>query len=167
MPFVAAVGSKGSQPLQFNYPYDVAVHHNGNIFITELWNHRVQVLNPDLSYSHCFVSKGDKPGELNHPHGIAIDQDGMVYVSDQGHRQIKKFTPEGKVLAVFDNTRVSFSPYGLCIDSNNILYVADSSNNTVCVYNTSGQFLGYITKSNGSSFDTAGFSSSDKGRSLH
>ena len=72
--FVAAVGSKGSQPLQFNYPYDVAVHHNGKIFITELWNHRVQVLNPDLSYSHCFGSKGDKPGELNHPHGIAIDQ---------------------------------------------------------------------------------------------
>ena len=53
--FVAAVGSKGSQPLQFDRPCDVAVHHNdGKIFVTERKNNRVQVLNPDLSYSHWF-----------------------------------------------------------------------------------------------------------------
>ena len=45
----------------------------------------------------------------------------------------------------------------VCIDSNNILYVADRMNNTVCVYNTSGQFLGYIGNSDGSSFDSPCF----------
>ena len=77
--FVAVVGSKGSQPLQFNYPCAVAVHHNGRIFVMsiEQWNHRVQVLNPDLSYSHCFGSEDTNSAELNHPHGIAIDQDGI------------------------------------------------------------------------------------------
>ena len=154
--FVAAVGSQGSQPLQFDRPCDVAINHlNGKIFVTERMNHRVQVLNPDLSYSHCFGTKGHKPGELNRPRGITIDQDGIVYVSDYENNRIQKFTPEGNVLAVFYNkeTRASFSPYGLCIDSNNILYVADRINNTVCVYNTSGQFLGYIGNSDGSSFD--------------
>ena len=160
--FVAAVGSKGSQPLQFNYPYDVAVHQNGKIFVTDQYNHRVQVLYPDLSYSHCFGSKGDKPGELNEPHGIAIDQDGMVYVSDCYNQRIQKFTPGGNVLAVIDKKiSGSFSPYGLCIDSNNILYVADYVSNTVCVYNTSGQFLGYIGNSDGSSFDFPRFIVSD------
>ena len=90
--FVAAVGSKGSQ---FNSPCDVAVHQNGKLFVTERLNHRVQVLNPDLSYSHCFGREGHKPGELLYPRGIAIDQDGMVYVSDCGNYRIQKFTPEG------------------------------------------------------------------------
>ena len=56
------------------------------------------------------------------------------------------------------------SRYGLCIDSNNILYVTDRDNNTVCVYNTSGQFLGYIGNSDGSSFDDPRFIVSDKDR---
>ena len=150
--FVAAVGSKGSEPLQFNEPHDVAVHHNGNIFVTFSGNYRVQVLNPDLSYSHCFGSKGDKPGELKFPYGIAIDQDGMVYVSDYCNHRIQKFTPEGTFLSQFSKGS-SFYPVGLCIDSNNILYVVDRANSTVCVYNTSGQFLGYIGNSDGSSFD--------------
>ena len=38
---------------------------------------RVQVLNPDLSYSHCFGSEGNKPGELNGPHGIASRWNGV------------------------------------------------------------------------------------------
>ena len=140
--FVAAVGSRGSQPLHFNHPYDIAVHHNEKLFVTEQLNHRVQVLNPDLSYSHCFGSKGDKPGELNSPHGIAIDQDGMMYISDYGNHRVQKFTSAGKILAVFENKGMnSFRPYGLCIGTNSFLYVTDWINHTVCVFNTSGQFL--------------------------
>ena len=81
----------------------------------------------------------------------------MVYVSDYYNHRIQKFTPEGDALAVFDNTRSLLYPHGLCIDSNNILYVADWNNSTVCVYNTSGQFLGYIGNSDGSSFDRTSF----------
>ena len=52
----------------------------------------------------------------------------------------------------------------MCIDSNNILYVADRINDTVCVYSTSGQFLGYIGNSDGSSFDSPRFIVSDNDR---
>ena len=158
--FIAAVGSKGSLPLQFDGLCDVAVHHNGKLFVTELLNHRVQVLNPDLSYSHCFGSEGDKPGELNYPHGISIDQDGMVYVSDYGNNRIQKFTPEGNVLEVTEVID-TFRPYGLCIDSNNILYVADWINGIVLVLDTSLQILGYVGNSDGSSFNSPQFITTD------
>ena len=166
--FVAAVGSPGSQPLQFKCPYDVAVY-NGKLFVTERSNNRVQVLNPDLSYSHCFGSKGDKPGELNGPSGIAIDQDGMVYVSDTGNYRIQKFTPEGSIMAFFEDkefgSSTSLSPFGLCFDCNGLLYVIDMGrDSTVCVYNTSGQFLGYIGNSDGSSFDGPRFIVTDNDR---
>ena len=60
--------------------------------------------------------------------------------------------------------RSSFCPYGLCFDSNNLLYVTDMQNNIVCVFNTSGQFLGYIGNSDGSSFNSPRFIVSDKDR---
>ena len=149
--FVAAVGSRGSQPLQFNNPCDVAVHHNGKIFVTDQQNHRVQVLNPDLSLTLL----GDKPGELDCPHGIAIDQEGMVYVSDTGNSRIQLFTSEGTVLKVDESIYYFFRPYGLCIDSNNILYVVDWINNIVLVFN--GQFPAYIGNSDGSTFNKPKF----------
>ena len=143
--FVAAVGSKGSQPLQFNHPNDVAVHHNGKIFVTDEYNYRVQVLNPDLTYSHCFGSKGDCPGEFNNPYGVTIDSVGNVYVTDYFNSRVQKFTPEGDVLpAVIIRKKGIFSPCGLCVDNNNILYVANVYNNTVDMFSTSGQYLGHI-----------------------
>ena len=39
--FIATVGSKGSQPLQFDGPWDVAVDHNGKVFVAEYFNNRV------------------------------------------------------------------------------------------------------------------------------
>ena len=55
--FVSSVGSKGSQPLQFDRPWGVAINCNGKVFITDRYNHRVQVLNPDLTYLRCFGRK--------------------------------------------------------------------------------------------------------------
>ena len=54
--FIATVGTWGSQPLQFKSPWDVAVDHNGKVFVTDRGNNRVQVLNADLTYSHCIGS---------------------------------------------------------------------------------------------------------------
>ena len=90
----------------------------------------------------------------------------MVFVSDYGNNRIQKFNQQGNASTIFDNKekKDSFSPYGLCIDSNSILYVADRINSTVYVYNTSGQFLGYIGNSDGSSFNDPRFIVSDKDR---
>ena len=39
--FIATVGSEGSQPLQFWCPTGIAVHRNGQIFISDYDNFRV------------------------------------------------------------------------------------------------------------------------------
>ena len=139
--FVSAVGSIGSQSLQFHHPKDVAVHHNGKIFVTDKYNYRVQVLNPDLTYSHSFGSKGDHPRKFNTPQGVTIDSDGNIYVADCFNSRVQKFTPKGDVLAVIE----TYSPRGLCVDSNNVLYVANKCNDTVSMFIiTSGQYIGDI-----------------------
>ena len=161
--FIATVGSKGSQPLHFDYPFGVAVHHNGQVFVSDTDNHRVQVLNADLTFSHCFGSKGTQPGEFNDPRDIAIDADGMVYVSDYCNNRVQKFTPEGKLLAVIDSRKGRLNlPYGLCFDANGILYVTEYDNTTVSMFSSNGKFLGYIGDSDGSIFNGPCFIVSDK-----
>ena len=113
---------------------NVTVHHNGHIFVSEQSNHRVQVLNADLTYSHCFGSKGAQLGEFNTPRGIAIDAGGMVYVADCYNNRVQKFTPEGKLLAVINIKGGRLNdpwPHGLCVDANGILYVTEYNSSRV------------------------------------
>ena len=160
----------GPMDLQFDNPWDVAIDQDGKVFITDSSNHRVQVLNPDLTYLCCFGKQGTQPGEFNTPYGIALDADGMVYVADCQNNRVQKFTPEGEVLTVIDskgNEGRLNHPVGLCVDNNGILYVVDSGSSTVCMYNTDGEFLGYIGSSDGSSFKHPWFIMSDKFNKLY
>jgi tripartite motif-containing protein 2/3/tripartite motif-containing protein 71 len=44
------VGTNGSGPLQFKYPRGIAVHpHTGKVYVVDNDNHRIQVLNSDLT----------------------------------------------------------------------------------------------------------------------
>ena len=53
------VGTEGSGPLQFQSPGGIAVHpRTGKVYVAESGNHRIQVLNPDLTYSSSFGRKG-------------------------------------------------------------------------------------------------------------
>ena len=148
---ISAVGSVGTDCLQFQHPLCIAVHSDGKIFITDCANSRVQVLNPDLTYSHSFGKEGHQPSEFNTPFGIAIDSKGSVYVADSRNSRIQKFTPEGQFLAAFGNDSAS-TPTGLCIDDNDVLYVTDILKDTVSLYSIRGQLLGYVGHSDGSSF---------------
>ena len=64
-------------------------------------NHRVQVLNPDLTFSHTFGKKGSGKGQFQYPRGIASDSTGKVYVTDRDNHRIQVFTAEGKFLRMF------------------------------------------------------------------
>ena len=87
---VKSVGGSecGSGQLQFYYPAGIAVHPTtGQIFVADENNHRVQVFNADLSYSHTIPTYGGTkfrhPGDqLKHPGDVAVDNEGCVYVAD-------------------------------------------------------------------------------------
>ena len=56
-------------------PIGIAIHpHNKDVYVVDNNNHRIQVLNPDLTFSHYFR------GSVHHPWGIAFDSSGNVYI---------------------------------------------------------------------------------------
>ena len=50
--------------------------------MSESFNHRVQILNPDQTAHGMFGSEGSDKGQFNETRGIAFDSTGNVYVGE-------------------------------------------------------------------------------------
>ena len=88
--------------LQFNTPCDVAVNaSNCLVYVADANNHRIQVLNSDLTYSSTIGKEGSGKGWFSIPYCVACDSTGKVYVADRGNHRIQVFTAKGEFLRMF------------------------------------------------------------------
>lgn len=79
-------------------PSDIGVDAEGNVYITDSGNHRVQKYTSEGEYLRTIGRKGEGPGEFNMPQRIQIDSEGNIYVSTMLGLTvgIKILNPEGK-----------------------------------------------------------------------
>jgi NHL repeat len=56
--FLATVGSKGSEPGQFNLPHTLAVDAKGNVYVGDRSNRRIQVFDDDLKFKSIYDNVG-------------------------------------------------------------------------------------------------------------
>ena len=145
--FLAAVGFKGIRPLQFYYPSDIAFNtSNKSFYVVEYGNHRIQILNFDLSTSVLsFGKKGSGKGCFNSPSSIAFDSTGKVYVADTNNHRIQVFTAEGRFLRMFGRRGQGKgelnSPIGVAINTSDMVYVSENNNHRVSVFTSEGQLV--------------------------
>ena len=150
---VKSVGSSetGNGNLQFNVPTGITVHPTtGQIFIADTDNHRIQVLNKDLTYSHSFGKKGSSPEQFNNPSDVTFDNEGYLYVADRHNHCIKKFTSTGQHISTFSSEgynpgQIKY-PSFIIID-NNLLYVSEWGNDRISIFDTNGCFIHCFGKS--------------------
>jgi DNA-binding beta-propeller fold protein YncE len=95
---VAGKNHESTQPGEFAKPTNVAVDQDGNIYVSDTWNNRIQVFDADGNFIRTFGKGGDGPGYFARPKGIAIDSDGHVWVADAVQDRVQVFTPEGRLL---------------------------------------------------------------------
>ncbi len=86
------------EPGEFSKPTNVAVDEDGNLYVTDTWNDRVEVFDPDGKFIRTFGKNGDGPGRFARPKGIAIDSDGHIWVADAVQNRLQCFTPDGQLL---------------------------------------------------------------------
>jgi DNA-binding beta-propeller fold protein YncE len=82
----------------FASPTNVAVDRQGNIYVADTLNYRVQVLDSTGKFLRTFGVQGDRPGEFIRPKGIAVDSEGHIYVADAEFNNFQVFSPEGQPL---------------------------------------------------------------------
>jgi sugar lactone lactonase YvrE len=80
----------------FHYPSDIAVDKNGNIYVLDSGNARVQKFAPDGRYLSTIGRKGQGPGEFMMPDGIDFDREDGLVVSDGAQSRIQAFPKGGK-----------------------------------------------------------------------
>jgi DNA-binding beta-propeller fold protein YncE len=110
-------------PGDFARPTNVAVDKDGNVYVTDTFNDRVEVFDADGNFIRTFGKAGDGPGYFARPKGIAIDADGHIWVADAVQDRVQVFTPEGRLLIWMGGHGLlpgQFSTAaGLTIDKNN------------------------------------------------
>jgi sugar lactone lactonase YvrE len=85
-------------PGEFAKPVGVAVGKDGNVFISDTWNNRIEVFDADGTFIRTFGEAGDGPGYFARPKGISVDCDGHIWVADAMQDRVQVFTPEGRLL---------------------------------------------------------------------
>ena len=91
-------GTEGSGPGEFSPPAGVAVAPTGEVYVTDLNNHRVQVFSGDGTHLYEWGTYGSGDGQFMHPRGVALDGGGNVYVTDSVNHRIQVFTSGGTYL---------------------------------------------------------------------
>jgi DNA-binding beta-propeller fold protein YncE len=87
-----------TNPGDFSKPSNVAVDKDGNLYVTDTLNNRVQIFDADGSFIRAFGKHGDGPGYFARPKGIAVDDDGHIWVADAVQDRVQVFDSEGRLL---------------------------------------------------------------------
>ena len=142
--FSEKIGRKGTKHLEFNSPFGIGVHPiTKAVYVTEVYNHRIHVLNHDLTFNSTLGRYGKGEGQFKKPRGIAFDSKGNIYVSDDAHL-IQVFTLKGKYLRKFERKGQYlgqlYQPWDIAINED-IVYVSEKVNKRISVLTTEGKFL--------------------------
>lgn len=129
---------KGSGPGQFLFATYITLDPQGNLYVTDTLNARVQMFDPDGKYVKTYGSRGNGWGMFDKPKGVALDSFGNVYVVDSGWSNVQIFNQQGQILIFFGGRGpipgLLKNPTAIAIDKNNRIYVADYLNHRVEVY---------------------------------
>ena len=81
--------------LAFHIPSDIATDEQGNIYILDAGNHRIQKFGPAGNYIATIGSRGQGPGEFYLPLSLEVDSRGYFYVSDPQNQRVQILKPDG------------------------------------------------------------------------
>jgi sugar lactone lactonase YvrE len=147
-----------------NYPAEVAIDSQGNLYVADSQNHRVvlfpantttasMVFGQQGDFTTAIANKGGVSADsLSKPLGVAVDAHDNLYIADRSNERVLFFetplthdTTADKVLGQPSTTTLqttlapdakSFSgPLDMVIDNNNQLAVIDNNNNRVLIFN--------------------------------
>ena len=130
-------GERGGNPGQLSGPRGIAVDANGNIYVADTGNSRVQKFNPDGDSVSVVGSPGTGSGELKEPNGVEIDAEGNIWVVDASNPSLIKYDRAGKFEKEFKPDLGFYGPRDLVLAPNKNLYIVDQGNSRIVSFNPS------------------------------
>lgn len=133
----------------FSRPAHMATDAAGNMYIADMSNNRIRVVDKN----HNIIGTFGGIGYMSDPYGVAVDSTGKIYVStynsgtdfyrilvfDENYNYLTTIAQEGH-----DYGEV-WMPTGMAVDRFDNLYVADSGNNRILVFDSNGVLIDVVT----------------------
>jgi tripartite motif-containing protein 71 len=143
-------GSSGDGDGEFSSPSGIAVAPNGNVYVTDNFNDRVQYFTAQGSFLGAWGSEGSADGHLDGPVGIAVAPNGNVYVGEEYNHRVQYFTATGSFLGKWKASAELeawlyagyYYPEGVAVAPNGNVYITDSRKERVLYFTPTGSFLG-------------------------
>jgi hypothetical protein len=147
-------GDRGKGPGQFNTPHSIVTDANGNVYVADRGNHRIQVFDGDGKFLRQIVIDVPVPPDAKPAIGKIPDEamiaggtfapgspwalcitpppNQVLYSSDAWPGRIYKLSLDGKVLGVLGQSGKQLKQFGwiheMACPSENVLYVAELLN---------------------------------------
>jgi DNA-binding beta-propeller fold protein YncE len=143
--FLRQLGSHGTGTGQFRAPTGVAVGVNGNVYVADNGNSRVQLFGPTGAFIRTAVA------DVFIWHGMAVDRNGNIFVSsDAGGNPfgvVKVFDSSGNLFRELKFTEDYYAehywiPIAVAVDKGGNAYVLDTENAGLRAFDTAGNLLG-------------------------
>lgn len=133
------VGGSGSNPGQFRYPNGIRCSKDGEVFVCDTMNNRIQVFDKNLNLLRVI-----EHNILGIPDDLDFDEDGNLYIANQSNHNIAVFTPEGTFLRTIGKLGSELgnldNPISVAIHRG-LVYVTDCHNGRISVFTTTGRFV--------------------------
>ena len=141
--FISQFGEAGFDLGQLDEPVGLAMGLNGEIYVSDTWNQRIQVFVPNADKtSYSVINAWDIVGwygqSLDNKPFLATDNLGNVYTTDPEGFRILGFQPDGKFITGWGDYSPSSDGFGLpaalAFDQNNGVWVSDAGNSVLLHY---------------------------------
>lgn len=138
-------GSAGPGYGHFAHPAGIAVGTEGEVWVVDQGNDRVQKFDEAGEYLSEFGSGGSENGQFSTPKAIAIDAEGNLWVADSGNDRLEQFNKKGefiKAVGSGGSGNGHFSgPEDIAIDAEGDIWVSDTYNYRIQKLDEEGEFI--------------------------
>ncbi len=141
---IGEAGVLGWDNEHFNDARGVTFDAEGNIYVGDCANHRVQIFTSAGVYSSTLGSSGQENDQFSCPAGVTFDGSGNLFVADSGNQRVQKFDSNLNYVATLGETGVSGddndhfnNPSDVAVDMSGNIFVVDTYNERVQKFDSS------------------------------
>ena len=144
--YIGKIGGNDEDDKNFIFylPKDFELDSDGNIYILDNGNFRIQKFNPAGEFLLTIGQKGKGPNEIMNPKKFSISDENEIVVADWGNMSYKVFSKNGDLINNYSlangNYQILLREFEL-LSNKNMIIPMSTSNNLIMLMNFDGDTL--------------------------